>query len=123
MSISSQRDDLISALDHHDALLRDCAAGEQSFADFLADYNDFYLSHALDGHESDASTGILLDEMEHRIRIHRQLHEDVLSYLCSDSDAMTDAYRNAGRIGSEEALVRLRTLVAATWPDKGESCP
>ena len=46
--------ELVAALDHHDELVRLCAAGGLEFWDFCAAYDNFYWAYALDGHESDS---------------------------------------------------------------------
>ncbi len=45
--------DLLSTLEKHDQLIDDCASERISFSEFLEKYDTFYLTYALDGHESD----------------------------------------------------------------------
>jgi hypothetical protein len=83
------------------------------FADFLATYDNFYWSFALDGHESDLSAIALLAKYSTRIAPHRVIAESILSNLCADTDADLDDYKDSGRFGSSEALARLKLVVAS----------
>jgi hypothetical protein len=103
---------LVAALDHHDELVRLCAAGRLPFWDFCAAYDNFYWAYALDGHESDAAGLAVLDQLAGRIAPHQELAETVLAHVCSDTHADTGSYGKAGRFGPEEAMIRLK-LVAA----------
>jgi hypothetical protein len=107
--------ELVATLDHHDNLVRLCAAEQLSFWDFCASYDDFYCTYALDGHESDAAGQALLAKLARRIRPHQYIAENIFSKVCSDADAATDSYRQAGRFGSAEAVNRLK-LAAADLP-------
>jgi hypothetical protein len=107
--------DLLVALDRCDRLIRACASGRLSFADFRAEYNDFYWSFALDGHESDQAGQALLARYASRIAPHQRVSETILAKVCSDTDASQEIYRAAGRFGSTEAVARLK-LVAEGLP-------
>jgi hypothetical protein len=111
--------ELVAALDHHDELVRLCAAGRLSFWDFCAAYDNFYWTHALDGHESDPAGQAVLDKLADRIAPHRDLAETVLANVCSDHDADKGSYGRSGRFGLDEAVIRLK-LVAAGLP-RGEA--
>ena len=111
--------ELVAALDHHDELVAQCAAGRLSFWDFCAAYDNFYWAYALDGHESDPAGQAALDKLAARIAPHQELAESVLAHVCSDTDAAKGSYGRAGRFGPEEAMVRLK-LVAAGLP-RGEA--
>lgn len=102
--------DLLATLARYDDLIRRCTAGEISFASFCDSYENFYWRFALDGHESDAEELRLLERHADRIAPHRLLAEEILAWLCSDEDAQGKEYVHAGRIGSVEALARLREL-------------
>jgi hypothetical protein len=104
--------ELLAALDVHDQLLRLCASGGISFNDFVAKYNNFYWSYALDGHESDGNGIALLLKHADRIAVHKAVAEEVLVKLCTDADSTKESYQRAGRIGSVEALARIRRLAA-----------
>jgi hypothetical protein len=101
--------ELLSTLDEHDQMVRDCAAGQLSFQDFLGKYDNFYLVYALDGHESETNEQKLFQKYENRIAPHREVSE-MLEYLCSDIDAVKDVYIQANRFGSEEAVRRLKQI-------------
>lgn len=104
--------ELVAALDHHDDLVAQCAAGRLSFCDFCATYDNFYWAYALDGHESDPTGQAVLHKLAARIAPHKELAESVLAHVCSDTDAAKGSYGKAGRFGPEDAMVRLK-LVAA----------
>ena len=110
---------LVAALDHHDELVRLCAAGRFSFWDFCAAYDNFYWAFSLDGHESDPAGLAVLDKFAARITPHKQLAETVLAHACSDTDADKGSYGRPGRFGPDEAITRLK-LVAAGLP-RGEA--
>jgi hypothetical protein len=104
--------ELVAALDHHDELVRLCAAGRLPFWDFCAAYDNFYWTYALDGHESAPVDRALLDKLAVRIAPHRELAETVLAHACSDAHADKGSYGKAGRFGPEEAMARLRVVAA-----------
>ena len=106
---------LVAALDHHDDLVRLCAAGRLPFWDFCDAYDNFYWTYALDGHESDPAGLSAMEKFAGRIAPHRELAETVLAHVCSDTHAATGSYGRAGRFGPEEAMVRLK-IVAAGLP-------
>jgi hypothetical protein len=107
--------ELAAALDHHDELVRLCAAGRLSFWAFCAAYDNFFWTYALDGHESDPAGQAVLDGLADRIAPHRDLAESILANVCSDTDANKGSYGRSGRFGPSEAVVRLK-LVAAGLP-------
>ncbi|MCC4631535.1 hypothetical protein ABQW55_000795 [Xanthomonas citri pv. malvacearum] len=109
MATDPEETALLDALDHHDALVRQCAVGALSFREFCTAYENFYWVHALDGHESDSAGQALLDRLATRIAPHHVLAETVLARVCFDTNANIV---KADRIGSEEALVRLRRIAA-----------
>jgi hypothetical protein len=103
---------LLAALDRADTLVRLCAAGSLSFPDFCAAYDNFYLSFPLDGHESDEAGLAVLAKHAPRIAPHQAIAENILSMVCSDTDAGRESYRLAGRFGSVEAVARLKLIAA-----------
>ncbi|USJ02327.1 hypothetical protein MUG10_09635 [Xanthomonas prunicola] len=90
---------LLDALDHHDALVRQCAVGALSFREFCAAYENFYWAHALDGHESDSAGQALFDRLAACIAPHHVLAQTVLARVCFDANANIG---KAGRIGAED---------------------
>jgi len=119
MDMYSSEPELVAALDHHDELVRLCAAGRLPFWDFCAAYDNFYWAYALDGHESDPAGQAVLDKLADRIAPHRNLAETILANACSDTDADKGSYGRPGRFGPDEAVIRLK-LVAAGLP-RGEA--
>ncbi len=103
--------DLLAALDRGDELVRLCASGRLSFAEFCERYDNLYWVYAMDGHEANTEGRAVLTKYASRIAPHRAVAE-ILGMVCSDPDADTEAYRRAGRFGSSEAVARL-TLVAS----------
>ena len=104
--------ELIDAIRAHDGLLKSLAAGELTFDEFCEKYHDFYAFYALDGHESDEDERALLTKHEVLIEPHRVVAEEILSLVCSDEDAEREIYKQAGRIGSAEAVRRIKSLLA-----------
>lgn len=104
--------ELVVALDHHDELVRQCAAGRLAFWDFCAAYDNFYWAYALDGHESDAAGLAVLNKLAGRIAPHQELAETILANVCSDTHADAGSYGRPGRFGPEEAVARLKFVAA-----------
>jgi len=90
MAIFDSENELLSTLDKYDQLVRDVVSGRLSFSGFLTEYDNFYMSYALDGHESGPEDRVLLSRHEDRIAVHREIWETVLSGLASDEDAAKD---------------------------------
>ncbi|MGH7788990.1 MAG: hypothetical protein ACRERC_19115 [Candidatus Binatia bacterium] len=105
---------LISILNGQDELVWQCAAGHLSFSEFCVRYDNFYWAHALDGHESDSVEAALLAKYADRIAPHRAI-AGILGKVCSEVDAEKESYILAARIGSAEAIARIK-LVAAGIP-------
>ena len=110
--------DLVAALNRADQLVRLCAKDELSFDDFCAEYDNFYWSHALDGHESDQSGLAILAMYAARIAPHQSVAETILAKVSSDADATQESYRLAGRFGSVEAVARLKLVAASLSSDE-----
>ena len=103
--------DLLTTLERHDRLVFDCAAERISFLEFLEKYDTFYMTFALDGHESDPEERDLFATHEKRIAPHREIWERIIGGgLCSDEDAQKDSYIQANRFGSDEGLRRLKEI-------------
>jgi hypothetical protein len=116
---SLSESEMVATLNHHDNLVRRCAAGELSFLDFCSSYNNFYFAYALDGHEYDLGGKALLAKLAERIAPHQSIAENILSLVCAEADSTIDSYRQAGRFGPTEAVKRLK-LVAVGLP-RGEA--
>ena len=110
MTTFESEDYLLATIAQHDALIRQCVAGELSFSEFCEKYNDFYAYWALDGHECDEEERILLDKHNRLIEPHRVIAYEILGKLCSDEDAKLDSYIKAGRFGSVEAMKKLANV-------------
>lgn len=106
---------LVAALIRGDELVRRCAAGELSLSEFFAAYDNLYWSFPLDGHESDPAGLAVLAKYSDRVAPHRAIAETILAKVAADAHAGSDSYREDGRIGTTEALARLK-LVAAELP-------
>lgn len=102
--------DLLQIIEKHDALIHRCVNGEFGFWEFCVEYDDFYVSYALDGHESDANERTLLKKHEEKIAPHRTISFEILGLVCSDADAERECYSSQGRFGSGEAVRRLRNV-------------
>ena len=111
MIMFKSESELTSILEFYDRLIRDCVSGSISFDQFLKQYDSFYMSHALDGHESDFEEQNLLKSYENRIAPHREIWESVVGAgLCSDTEAVKDEYIKAGRFGRLEATKRIAII-------------
>jgi hypothetical protein len=109
--IFGSEEELLSTLDQYDRLVRDCAAGRISFQEFIDRYDTFYMTYALDGHESDPEEKELLVVHKDRIAPHRKIWERIIGGgLCADEDARKESYIQAGRFGSDEGLRRLKEI-------------
>jgi hypothetical protein len=102
-------------LDAHDALVHSCVAGELPLAKFLALYNGFPHSYALDGHEATVDERAVFRRFEKRIAFHFRV-ASLLSGVYSEADSMNPLYEEAGRFAPAVALVRLRGFVGR-YPD------
>jgi hypothetical protein len=102
----------LAILEQHDKLVHQCANGSLAFSDFLEKYDELYSRYALDGHESDDAERALFDKYEERIKLHERIAFEVMSGLCDESDAIKEAYIEAGRFGGDEALKRVRAIVS-----------
>lgn len=110
MRIFASEAELLEVIRAHDRLLEAVASGELSFSDFREKYGNFYCSYALDGHESDRVEQALLVKYQAMIEPHRAVAEEILSLVCADEDARLEIYKHAGRIGSVEAVQRIKQL-------------
>ena len=104
--------DLTRALDDRERLIRDCVANALPFSDFVARYDNFFHSWALDGHEATYEEKKLIEKYVRRIALHQRVAVEVLDSVCSDEDAGKSSYIAAGRFGASEAVLRLRKIVA-----------
>ena|SRR5882672_3332426 len=107
MVIFDSEADLLAAINHHDELVRQCVRGEINFSQFCSAYDNFYLTHALDGHESDDEERSLFQKHAARIDPHRIIAQDILGRLCAEEDAERETFKQAGRFDSREAKARL----------------
>jgi hypothetical protein len=110
MIIFKSESDLVEAINRHDKLVIQCSEGKISFWGFCEKYNNFYSYYALDGHESDNEEILLLKKHEDRIEPHKIIAEDVLGKVCGDDDAKRQIYIDAGRFGSDVALLKLKEI-------------
>lgn len=110
MVIFQSEADLLNEIAKHDALVEQCVSGAITFEQFLDSYNSFYYRFALDGHESDDEERQLLSKHARLIAPHRAIANDVLGRVCSDADLALESYKQAGRIGSGEAIKRMREV-------------
>jgi len=103
-------EEFLKVMADHDDLVKKCASGELEFQEFLKLYNGFYGHYALDGHESDEAEIVMFQKFADRILPHEKIAAEILRYVCLDEDAVKQSYLDAGRIGSEEGLRRLKYL-------------
>ncbi|WJN57549.1 hypothetical protein [Pseudomonas sp. SO81] len=110
MIMFDSESELLQKIAEHDDLVRLCAQGKISFSEFRLQYKNFYSNYALDGHESDEEEKALFRKHKERIDPHLVIEYEILGKICSDSDAGLEVYKNAGRIGSAEAVERLKEI-------------
>ncbi|NMP32555.1 hypothetical protein HII17_13395 [Thalassotalea sp. M1531] len=108
--MASPEEELIEQLNNHKILALDCADGKLDFWQFVKLYDNFYHSYALDGHEANGVNHKLLQKHSREIEFHKAIYDQVLSIVCSDSDANNLAYIKAGRISSTEAQKIVKQL-------------
>jgi len=107
----NSEDAMLSAIERYDRLISDRVANAISFSEFLEEYYTFYMTYALDGHESDLEERLLIEKHENRIAPHREVWEKIIGGgLCSDEDAQKESYIQAGRFGGDEGLKRLKEI-------------
>lgn len=113
--------ELVLVLDHHDELVRQCAAGALSFGAFCAAYDNFYWAYALDGHESDAAGQALLGRLAARVAPHRALAETVLAHIHPETLRVVPAMaRPAGSTPMRPWCVSSLSLLAS-FPGKPDN--
>jgi hypothetical protein len=105
-------EELLIALDAHDALVAKCASGEVGWDDFELAYDSFYPRYPIDGHESDAQGLLLLEKYASRVALHREIWEEVMTKVTSDEHLRQRSSIDAGFIGTAEAIRRVKGLVA-----------
>jgi hypothetical protein len=110
MVIFSSESDLLATVARYSAMVQQCIVGQLSFQDFCELYDNFFMSYALDGHESDEEERLLLAKYDSLIEPHRRITSEILANMCSDRDAELESYKGAGRFGSAQALERLRNV-------------
>jgi hypothetical protein len=103
--------ELTALHDAHDALVKSYVDSVLPIAAFLALYNDFPHTYALDGHEATPDERAVLQRSRKRIAFHFQI-ASVLSGLCSEAESENGMYAEAGRFAPAAGLKRLRDLVA-----------
>jgi hypothetical protein len=99
-----------AALDAHDALVRDCAEGRLTFAEFLSAYGDFPWGYASDEHTASAEEREALRLFRKRVAFHRQV-AGVIAGLRVVGD-VGSLQREVGEFMPKAGLARLRELVA-----------
>ena len=107
--------EFLELLDQCDALVLDAVGGTLDVRALYTRLGDVHGHFALDGHESDEEELALM----HRHQLRLSFIEDALDALnglCAESDATKQSYIDAGRYGADEALRRLRLVVASRTP-------
>jgi len=103
-------EELIEQLNTHKNLAIDCANQKLEFWQFVKLYDNFYHSYAFDGHETNSVNHKVHQKYSREIEFHKAIYNQVLSVVCSDSDANNLAYIKAGRISSAKAQEILKQL-------------
>lgn len=93
-------------------LVASCVSGQLTIDQFFEEYGYPIGEYALDGHESDEDERAVLRKHEKQMKLHFEITEVILHRLCTRDQARENAYRKAGRIGPEEALVWLKQVAA-----------
>jgi hypothetical protein len=105
--------ELLLALDIHDALVASYARGALTYSELADAYDSFYPRYALDGHEPDPAPE-LLEKLASRFSLHREIWEQVLTRTCSE--ALLGSPGAAGFISAAEAVERIRDLARRHLP-------
>jgi hypothetical protein len=103
--------ELAALLDAHDALIRTCVDSMLPFAEFLALYNDFPHTYALDGRKATPEERAVLLRSRKRIAFHFKV-ASALSGLRTQAESENGMYADAGRFAPAVGLKRLGDLVA-----------
>ncbi|MGA9523555.1 MAG: hypothetical protein WBV82_18985 [Myxococcaceae bacterium] len=110
-SRTAAEDEFLRALDDHDRLVHRCVDGELTFWEFEATYESFYPRYPLDGHESGPVEREILDKLEPRVALHRDIWERVLTKVVRDEYAEMYGRVGSGFITSRQAVRRLKELL------------
>lgn len=102
--------ELLTAVDAHDTLVRRCALGEMTYAQFEAEYDNSFQRWALDGHESRPAEQAMLLRFAARIVVHRRVWDEVLVCATSEDLARLPQSQHAGFVGPDEAQRRIRSI-------------
>jgi hypothetical protein len=105
-------EELEMVLEKLDGLVASCVSGQLTIDQFFEEYGYPTGEYALDGHESDEDERRVLRKHEKQIKLHFEITEVILHQLCTREQATENAYRKAGRIGPDEALVWLKQVAA-----------
>jgi hypothetical protein len=92
------------------SLVVKCVSGQMTIDQFIKDYGYPIGEYALDGHESDEDGRRVLREHEKQLELHFVIAEEILQRLCTREQSQENVYREAGRIGPDEALVLLKQV-------------
>ena len=100
-----------AALDAHDALVRDCAAGRLTFGEFLGIYGDFPRGCASEKDTASPEERDVLRLFRKRVAFHRQV-AGVISGLRGSAELGSMKDGGVGDLLPLVGLMRLRALVA-----------
>lgn len=79
--------------------------------DFVERYDNFYYAAALDGHEKDPDVTAVITTEPDLVRLHHDIQRQVVDALYQGPMNDVEALNKVQRIGVDEALQRLKSIV------------
>jgi hypothetical protein len=105
---------IANLLDAHDALVRDCAAGQMPFVEFLAAYGNFPYGYGLEQERARVDEQDVLRMFRQRIAFHRSV-ASLMAGFCSTAERGSLSCELAEFV-PKVGVTRLRELVTR-YPD------
>lgn len=109
MIMLENENELLKLIDQKKGLLKKVVNDQMPIDLFYKEYNWFYGTYVLDGHESDDEERELLLKYDSEIELFRRVEEEIFNRICSDEDSKRQIYIQHGRISAEKAIEVLKS--------------
>src|ERR1035437_8398563 len=109
MTILESEQELKTLIEQKKELLQKVVNDQISIDSFYKEYDSFYWTYVLDGHESDGEERELLLKYDSEIELFRIVEEEIFSRICSDEDSKSEIYIKHGRISKKKAIEELKS--------------